>query len=173
MYTLKRTVVVDTTLDKAWDFIRRPQNLNLITPDDMEFQILSDVPEDMYDGLLIKYKVRIPILGAQDWLTEIKHVRERHSFVDEQRIGPYKLWYHYHKIEEVEGGILFTDEVNYEVPFSIFGRVAHAAFIRRTLERIFNFRNERFRELLEDSPSEGKDRIVASPALDDLQLVTR
>ena len=148
MYTLKRSVVVDTTMDRAWDFIRRPQNLNLITPDDMNFQILSDVPEDMYDGLLIKYKVSIPFLGAQDWLTEIKHVREGKSFVDEQRIGPYKLWYHYHEVAPVEGGVLFTDEVNYEVPFSVFGRIAHGLFIRSTLDRIFNFRNQRFEELL-------------------------
>ena len=156
MYTLKRSVVVRTTLEAAWDFIRRPQNLNLITPDDMEFKIMSEVPEDMYNGLLVMYKVKIPVMGTQDWLTEIKHVRPHHSFVDEQRIGPYKLWYHYHEIEEVEGGVLFTDEVTYDVPFKPFGKIAHALFIRRTLDRIFAYRNERFRELLE-----GQEAIMA------------
>ena len=148
MYTLKRSIVVDTTLEKAWDFIHRPQNLNLITPEDMEFTILSPAPEDMYNGLLVEYSVKIPWIGRQAWLTEIKHVREKHSFVDEQRIGPYKLWYHYHEIAEVDGGVRFIDEVTYEVPFSIFGRLAHALFIRRTLERIFDYRNRKFGELL-------------------------
>ena len=148
MYTLKRSVVVPTTLEEAWDFIRRPQNLNLITPDDMDFQIVSEVPEEMYNGLIIKYIVKIPLLGSQEWLSEIKHVRDHHSFVDEQRIGPYKLWYHYHEIREVDAGILFIDEVTYEVPYGPFGKIAHSVFIGRTLNRIFDYRNERFSELL-------------------------
>lgn len=148
MYTLKRTVVIETTLQKAWNFISQPENLNLITPDDLSFQIMSKVPDEMYDGLLIEYKVTIPIIGAQKWLTEIKHVRPLHSFVDEQRVGPYKLWYHFHKIEEVEGGVLFTDEVTYEPPFGPLGKIANAVFIGKTLDRIFNYRTERFLELL-------------------------
>ena len=151
MYTLKRSIVVNTTLEEAWDFISRPQNLNLITPDDMEFKILSEVPEEMYNGLIIKYLVKIPLMGSQEWVSEIKHIRDYHSFVDEQRIGPYQLWYHYHEIRQVEGGIQFVDEVNYEVPYGIFGKIAHGVFIGRTLDRIFNYRNERFKELLDRS----------------------
>ena len=148
MYTLKRSIVVPTTIEEAWDFIRRPQNLNLITPEDMEFKIISEVPEEMYNGLIVKYIVKIPVMGSQEWVSEIKHVREGRSFVDEQRIGPYKLWYHYHEVEEVENGVLFTDEVSYEVPYSIFGKIAHKVFIGKTLDRIFNYRNDRFKELL-------------------------
>ena len=76
MYTLKRSIVVPTTMEEAWDFIRRPQNLNLITPDDMEFKIISEVPEEMYNGLLVKYIVKIPMMGSQEWVSEIKHVQE-------------------------------------------------------------------------------------------------
>ena len=148
MYTLKRSLVVDTTVEKAWDFISRPENLNLITPEDLSFQIVSEVPEDMFDGLLIEYLVTIPIMGKQKWLTEIKHIKEYVSFVDEQRVGPYKLWYHYHKVEPVEGGVLFTDEVTYEPPFSIFGKIANSIFIRKTLDRIFDHRTVKFEELL-------------------------
>jgi ligand-binding SRPBCC domain-containing protein len=32
---LYREQVIATDLNTAWDFIRRPQNLNRITPDDM------------------------------------------------------------------------------------------------------------------------------------------
>jgi ligand-binding SRPBCC domain-containing protein len=117
----------------------------------MDFRILSEVPEDMYDGLLVKYRVRIPLIGSQTWLSEIKHVRELRSFVDEQRIGPHKLWYHYHEIRQVDDGVLFTDLVTYDVPFKPFGLIAHALFIRGTLDRIFDHRNVRFRELLENS----------------------
>ena len=149
MYKLKRKIVVDTTIEQAWAFISRPENLNLITPQDLSFQIVSEVPEDMYNGLLVEYLVTIPVIGKQRWISEIKHIRDRDSFVDEQRVGPYKLWYHYHKIEAVPDGVLFTDEVTYEPPFSILGRMANSIFIRKTLNRIFDYRKERFVELLE------------------------
>jgi ligand-binding SRPBCC domain-containing protein len=140
MYTLRRELTIPTSLEEAWNFISRPENLNLITPDDMKFRILSDVPDLMYNGLLIRYVVGIPFLGSQNWLTEIRHIRDHHSFVDEQRIGPYRFWHHRHVVEETDGGIRFTDEVTYALPFSIFGKLAHVLFVRSMLARIFDFR---------------------------------
>jgi ligand-binding SRPBCC domain-containing protein len=92
--------------------------------------------------------VKLPVLGLQPWLSELKHIREGCSFVDEQKIGPYKLWYHYHGIEEVPEGVRFVDRIAYEVPFGIIGRIAHGLFIKRTLERIFDYREQRLKELL-------------------------
>lgn len=148
MYTLHKETFVDTTLEKAWDFIRNPANLNKITPDDMAFQIVSDLPDEMFEGMLVEYSVQIPVMGTQPWLSELKHIVPGRSFVDEQKIGPYKLWYHYHGIEETEGGVRFIDRITYEVPFGIFGRIAHALFIRKTLERIFAFREQAFKTCL-------------------------
>ena len=101
IHNLERSLTLPTDLDNAWEFISTPKNLDAITPDDMSFSILTDVPEVMYEGLLIEYRVGIPVIGSQCWLTEIKHIKDRHSFVDEQRIGPYSLWYHYHEITEM------------------------------------------------------------------------
>jgi ligand-binding SRPBCC domain-containing protein len=140
MYTLLRDIVIDTSLEEAWNFISRPENLNLITPDDLSFRILAEVPSVMYNGLLIPYTVGIPFLGNRFWLTEIKHIRERESFVDEQRIGPYRLWYHRHEISETEGGVRFVDEVTYALPFAFIGRIVHALLVKRTLHRIFDYR---------------------------------
>jgi ligand-binding SRPBCC domain-containing protein len=118
MYTLEREQVVHTSLDEAWIFLRDPGNLNEITPDDLDFQIVSPVPEVMFNGLLIEYKITIPFFGGQQWIAEIKHIREFHSFVDEQRIGPYAFWYHYHELNEVENGARLIDRVYYDVPWS-------------------------------------------------------
>ena len=43
VYTLERQTVLNTKIEKAWDFFSRPENLNEITPDDMQFRILTDV----------------------------------------------------------------------------------------------------------------------------------
>ena len=148
-YTLRKTTVVNTTLDMAWDFIRNPANLNLITPDDLHFEIVTDLPSRMYEGMIIEYRVKIPVIGRQSWVSELMDIVEGRSFADVQLRGPYKYWHHHHAIEPTDGGVLFTDQVTYEVPFGILGRVAHALFIRRTLERIFRHREERLQALLE------------------------
>ncbi|MEM7147334.1 MAG: SRPBCC family protein [Verrucomicrobiota bacterium] len=142
MYWIERSQTLPTTLTEAWDFIKTPANLNRITPDDLDFKIITDLPEEMTDGLLIEYRIGIPLLGRRTWLSEIKHIRPRHSFVDDQRVGPYKLWYHYHQITEApdNAGVTFLDRVAYEVPFSFIGKIAHPLFIRPTLERIFDHR---------------------------------
>lgn len=140
IYTLYREQVIATNIERAWQFISTPANLDLITPPDMSFDIISDLPEEMYNGLLIEYRVGIPFLGKQTWLTELKHIQEGHSFVDEQRIGPYKLWYHYHEITEVEGGVLFVDQVNYVMPFDPLGRLAHPIMVKPQLKKVFDYR---------------------------------
>ena len=144
MYTLHRESVVPTSMGKAWAFIQNPANLNLITPDDMSFEIRTPLSEAMFEGMLVEYRVKIPLLGIQPWLSELKHIVPGKSFVDEQKIGPYKLWYHYHGLEQVEGGVKFIDRVTYEVPYGLIGRIAHALFIRKTLDRIFAFREKSF-----------------------------
>lgn len=148
MYTLERTMQVQTTKEKAWDFIRNPANLNLITPPDMAFTIKTQLPDEMFEGMLVEYRVKIPMMGQQPWLSELKYIVPGESFVDEQKIGPYKLWIHYHGLEEAEGGVRFIDRVTYEVPFGIMGKIAHALFIKKTLQRIFDYRKQKLAELL-------------------------
>lgn len=155
MYTLHKEIIVNTTLEQAWEFICNPSNLNKITPDDMAFEIRTDLPEEMVEGMLVEYRVQIPIIGKQPWLSELKHIIPHSSFVDVQLIGPYKLWHHYHGIEPHKDGVLFTDHVTYEVPFGLFGKMAHALFIRKTLDRIFKHREQCFSTLLgPEVPSE-------------------
>jgi ligand-binding SRPBCC domain-containing protein len=148
MYTLIREQVLNTTLAAAWDFLKDPSNLNRITPADLEFHIVSTVPQEMYDGLIIEYRIKIPLIGVRKWLAEIKHIRQLHSFVDEQRIGPYLFWYHYHELVDQGETVKVIDRVFYEVPFGIAGKVLHHFFIRKTLERIFLFRKEKLSEIL-------------------------
>ena len=150
MYNLNREIILNTNVEKAWNFIKDPRNLDRITPNNLQFQIVSSVPEEMFNGLLIEYLVKIPIIGNQSWLTEIKHIREKHSFVDEQRVGPYTLWYHYHEIQPVEGGVKVIDRVTYKVPFGILGKIIHAVFIKKILEEIFDYREKNLSTLLSE-----------------------
>jgi ligand-binding SRPBCC domain-containing protein len=140
-YTLKRTQRLPIDLDQAWDFFSSPHNLQDITPAYMNFQILSD-QERMYAGQIIRYHVS-PILGIPlFWMTEITHVKDKQYFVDEQRFGPYALWHHKHFFKAIPGGIEMTDLLDYKLPLGFLGNIAHALFVRRQIESIFEYRNK-------------------------------
>ena len=149
VYQFERKQVIKTDMETAWDFMRSPANLNKITPPDMTFTILSDLPDVMFEGQIIRYKIKIPFIGEQNWVSELKHIKDKHSFVDDQRIGPYKLWYHYHQIEECPGGVKFTDHITYSIPYGLFGEFAHCIYVKNQLKNIFDYREKTTPTLLE------------------------
>lgn len=142
-YQLKREQFIKADLDTVWDFISSPKNLKEITPKFMGFDITSDNGnEPMYQGMIISYIVKPVLSIPTTWVTEITHVRDRHYFVDEQRVGPYNIWHHQHILEETENGVIMKDIVTYQPPFGILGAVANSLFIKKKLNQIFKYRFE-------------------------------
>lgn len=141
---------INRPLDEVWTFFSRPENLNEITPEDMSFQILTDLNrEQMYEGMIIRYKVS-PVPGLTfDWVTEITHIEARRYFIDEQRFGPYAFWHHQHHFEEREGGVYMRDILHYKVPFSIIGTMVDALFVDSRIEEIFAFRKRAVTRIFE------------------------
>lgn len=147
MYTIERIQRIPISLEEAWNFFQNPGNLSKITPSEMGFDILSEVPEKMYPGLFINYKVS-PLFGIKmNWTTEITYVDAPNYFVDEQRVGPYSIWHHEHHFKEIEGGVEMLDRVNYKVPLGILGKLAHPLIVKPKLEEIFDFRIQRVEEI--------------------------
>lgn len=130
-------------MEEVWHFFSRPENLNAITPDDMSFEIVSDINNiGMYEGMIVLYKIS-PLLGIKmDWVTEITYIKDRQYFVDEQRFGPYALWHHEHHFEERNDGVLMTDILHYKIPYGYIGTLADALFVNAKVEQIFAFRTK-------------------------------
>jgi ligand-binding SRPBCC domain-containing protein len=147
MYQLKRTQFIKADIQTCWEFFSSPKNLKLITPPYMGFEVKVDLPEKMYEGLMIEYTVK-PLLGIpMSWITEIKTVKENEFFVDEQRKGPYSIWHHEHHFKQVEGGVEMTDIVSYVIPLGILGKIAHPIVVRKKLEEIFAYRFQKVEEI--------------------------
>ncbi len=141
LYQLIKEQKVPCSIDEIWDFISSPANLKEITPDYMGFDIMSeDLPDKMYPGMIIAYKVS-PLLGIKTtWVTEITQVRDLEFFVDEQRVGPYSIWHHQHHISPIPGGVLMRDIVSYKPPLGILGAIANQLIIKGKLQEIFGYR---------------------------------
>jgi ligand-binding SRPBCC domain-containing protein len=147
IYQIKSKQVLSMTLEESWDFFSDPRNLSKITPPWLNLKITSDLPDKMYEGMIITYKV-YPFLGIpSNWVTEITHMKERQFFIDEQRFGPYKFWHHQHHFNEVEEGIEMTDIVNYALPLDPFSRPLNGLIVRKKVEEIFAFREDVLKNL--------------------------
>ena len=141
IYTLQRAQTVDMPLAECWAFFSNPANLARITPPTLGFRVRSDLPREIYPGLMIRYTVSPLFRIPMTWLTEITQVRKPHFFVDEQRIGPYRLWHHEHTfsaLSETETEV--RDLVHYVPPLGPIGALLNALVIQRQLEAIFAFR---------------------------------
>lgn len=148
VYTLNYEQKIPAPPEQVWDFISSPRNLKKITPEYMGFDIVTkNLPEKMYPGMIIAYDVT-PLAGIKmRWVTEITHVREGAYFVDEQRVGPYKMWHHQHIIELNGDGTLMRDIVNYRPPFGVLGQIANSLIIKKQLKEIFDFRTMQLEKL--------------------------
>jgi ligand-binding SRPBCC domain-containing protein len=134
-------------LAEAWEFFSRPDNLARITPADLGFEVTSPLPERMYAGMIVSYRVS-PFGGFRvPWVTEITHVREPNFFVDEQRGGPYRFWHHQHHFRVVAGGVEMTDLVHFQLPFGILGDLLAGALVERRVAAIFAYRRRVLAEL--------------------------
>tara|TARA_B100001142_G_C14322989_1_gene651191 strand:- start:1883 stop:2275 length:393 start_codon:yes stop_codon:yes gene_type:complete len=118
-----------------------PKNLDEITPIWMNFEITSkNTNQNMYPGMIITYNVT-PFLNLKMvWITEITHIEDHILFIDEQKIGPYKMWHHEHRFEQVDDGILMTDTITYVPPFGLLGMLANHLFIKKRITKIFDYR---------------------------------
>ncbi len=140
MRKLKQEQFLPISLDEAWNFFATPKNLNEVTPADMVFEITSDLPDKMYEGLIITYRIKPMLNISINWCTEITHIKDRTFFVDEQRKGPYNIWHHEHHFKETEGGVLMTDILHYDIGKSILGAIAGHLFVHKKVRQIFDFR---------------------------------
>ena len=135
-------------LEQCWRFFSDPRNLAKITPPSLGFRVHSELPEQVYSGLMIRYTVS-PLFGIpMSWLTEITRVQEPHYFVDEQRVGPYRVWHHEHFFRPLdEARTELRDLVHYGPPLGPAGAILNAVLVRPQLERIFDFRTAQLEKL--------------------------
>jgi len=139
IYKLERKQLIRKPIDAVFPFFEDAENLSKITPSNLDFKIMTPLPIDMKAGTLIDYTIKVFGIRVH-WRTLISDYNPPHYFTDEQLKGPYSFWHHRHEFLSIAEGTLIRDTVTYALPFGVIGRVAHALFVKRQLQKIFDFR---------------------------------
>lgn len=143
-YELHQAAKIDAPLATVFSFFSKAENLALLTPPNMTFDLRTPSPIPMRAGTTIDYDLKIGPVPMK-WRTAIEHFEHGKMFVDSQARGPYATWWHVHEFRPMGDSTLVEDHVFYTPPLGIFGRLAHALFIAPKLREIFAYREKAIR----------------------------
>jgi ligand-binding SRPBCC domain-containing protein len=127
---------------EVFAYFAEAQHLGDITPPWLRFEILTPAPIVLCRGAVIDYRIVAHGIPLR-WRTEIVEWDPPAEFVDVQIRGPYTSWRHVHTFEARDGGTLCRDQVRYR-PRG--GALIDWLFVRRDIEEIFRYRQERLLE---------------------------
>ena len=137
-FLFKSQRTVEKPLTEVFDFFSNAHNLAVITPPQLNLEILTPAPIEMFAGTRIDYRLKLHGIPIR-WQTEITEWDPPHFFEDEQRRGPYRLWRHTHTFDETEDGVVVNDSVEY----AVWGDgLVNTLFVRPDIEKIFAYRSE-------------------------------
>jgi len=133
---------------EVFAFFSDPANLEALTPTWLRFEVLTPKPLPRGEGALFAYRIRVRGIAIH-WRTLIETYLPGERFVDRQIAGPYALWHHTHRFEDLppsadlpSGGTRMTDLVRYRVGWGFMGQIITALWVRRDIARIFEYRKQ-------------------------------
>lgn len=92
-------------------------------------------------GFYLTHKSRITAMNFYDY------------FVDEMEEGKFKIFKHEHFFEEKNGITIMTDKMQYQTPFSIFGKLFDILFLEKHLTNFLIERNKILKVISEKQKS--------------------
>jgi len=147
MIFLKQSVI-RASPERVFGFHERPDALKRLTPPWEPTRVVS-AAADLRVGSEALIETRMFGLLKVRWLARHTAYDPPRMFEDVQVKGPFKSWRHRHFVEPHEKGAVLRDEVEYETPLGVFGRLAAPLLVEPRLRRLFDYRHRVTREWCE------------------------
>lgn len=132
--------LIHATQETVFAFHEHPDALSLLTPPWQRTRVIQSALISVIGSRAI---IAAPIFGPfkTRWVAEHTIYDPPRLFEDVQISGPFKFWRHRHLVEPHAQGAILRDEIDYEPPFWVIGRLA-APLIERRLNKLFAYRHE-------------------------------
>ncbi len=143
--------VIDASAAEVFAFHERPDALERLQPPWQATRILQP-PTSLAVGTRVVLEIQVFGPFWQTLVAEHVAFEPGRMFADRMVTGPFASWLHTHLVTpKGPSRCVLTDDIEYELPLGVLGRVFGGAFARRTLERMFEFRHEVTRAACEES----------------------
>jgi ligand-binding SRPBCC domain-containing protein len=134
-----RESVLPCSVQDLWDFHRSVEALLLLTPPSSQVTVVGATTA-VEDGALHELRIRKGGISFR-WNARISQVNPPNGFVDTAERSPFQTWRHHHQFLPHADGAVLRDTVDYSLPFGFLGTIADRLFVRRDIERMFEFRH--------------------------------
>ena len=143
---LARALVVDRPREEVFRFFASADNLGVITPPELHFEITTAPPIEMKEGTRIDYRIRLYGI-PMTWRTLIDRWDPPYLFQDTQLQGPYRTWIHRHEFHDLGEATRVVDRVWYRLPaLGPLNAMVHP-LVRKQLDQIFDYRADAVRQV--------------------------
>lgn len=147
MTNFTKSVLINTEINKLFDFHTNPENLNKISPPFLKVKIksISDIPL-VKDSLIV---LEVGNFGfVTEWKVQIKECQKPTLVKDLQLKGLFGFWEHSHIFEVAGDKVKMTDSIDFTPPFGFLGYFL-CPFIFLGLNVMFSIRHKKTKELFE------------------------
>lgn len=145
MFKFEQIQVFNKKVNEVFPFFENPENLEIITPSELRFNIISPKPLVMKEGAEFRYTIKLGLLKFP-WRTLITKYDPNKIFIDEQKFGPYKKWKHTHLFEDIDGKTKMTDIIEYDLFLYPLKNLINNLYVSKNIKKIFDFRKNYLRE---------------------------
>ncbi len=140
--------VISAPPERVFAFHELPDALSRLTPPWEPTRVLRAAP-DLSVGSVAVVETRLFGLVPVQWVARHTAYDPPRMFEDVQVEGPFRAWRHRHIVEPHEKGSVLRDEVDFETPLGVLGRVAAPLLVEPRLRRLFEYRHRVTREWCE------------------------
>jgi ligand-binding SRPBCC domain-containing protein len=142
--------VIEAAPERVFAFHELPDALARLTPPWESARIIQ-AAQDLRVGSITIVETRILGIFRSRWVARHTAYDPPRMFEDVQVSGPFHSWRHRHIVEPHERGALLRDEIEYEPPLSVIGRLFAPLLILPRLRRLFDYRHRVTRQWSEQS----------------------
>ena len=140
--------------ERVFAFHESPGALQRLTPPWEKVEVESG-GESIRVGSRVVLKTSLGPFPLR-WIAEHTEYDPPHLFADVQVSGPFARWHHRHEFHhDGKGGTLLRDVVEYELPMGALGRFLGGGLVRRKLRKMFDYRHEVTRRIVESGDFPG------------------
>jgi hypothetical protein len=133
--------VIRAAAERVFGFHEQPDALALLTPPWEHARVIQPAKISAVGSRAI---VDVIVLGLFKvrWVAEHTVYEPPHFFEDIQIKGPFKSWRHRHIVKPDPEGAILRDEIEYDPPLGVLGRLVAPTIIERRLQKLFNHRHD-------------------------------